>query len=176
MSTRRVAAEAGWVHGPRPTGPTGRPLCRRCEQECPRGRRTFCSDACVDAWMIRTSPSHVRTLVLRRDQGVCAECGLDCCALEREFRRVKYPERGQRLRALGIPPSRTTFWDADHIVPVVEGGGECDLDNYRTLCIPCHRRATAALRRRLAETRAAVAEKPAPAPIQRVQPCLELDL
>ena len=30
------------------------------------------------------------------------------------------------------------FWQADHIVPVAEGGGECSLANLRTLCTPCH--------------------------------------
>lgn len=44
-------------------------------------------------------------------------------------------------------------WEADHIVPVVEGGGLCGLDGYRTLCIPCHKRKTAALARRRAERR-----------------------
>lgn len=42
--------------------------------------------------------------------------------------------------------NRRTLWDADHIVPVVEGGGECDLSNIRTLCLRCHREVTAALR------------------------------
>jgi 5-methylcytosine-specific restriction endonuclease McrA len=31
---------------------------------------------------------------------------------------------------------------------VCEGGGECDLDNLRTLCLRCHRAATAQLRGR----------------------------
>jgi hypothetical protein len=31
---------------------------------------------------------------------------------------------------------------------VVEGGGECDLQNIRTLCLKCHRVATAQLRAR----------------------------
>jgi hypothetical protein len=31
-----------------------------------------------------------------------------------------------------------TLWDADHILPVVEGGGNCGLDNIRTLCCICH--------------------------------------
>jgi 5-methylcytosine-specific restriction endonuclease McrA len=31
---------------------------------------------------------------------------------------------------------------------VVEGGGECDLANMRTLCLKCHKLATAELRRR----------------------------
>jgi 5-methylcytosine-specific restriction endonuclease McrA len=46
--------------------------------------------------------------------------------------------------------SRRSLWDADHILPVAEGGGQCDLDNLRTLCVPCHREATAQLRQRLA--------------------------
>ena len=29
-------------------------------------------------------------------------------------------------------------WHADHIRPVYKGGGLCDLDNLRTLCLPCH--------------------------------------
>jgi 5-methylcytosine-specific restriction endonuclease McrA len=46
--------------------------------------------------------------------------------------------------------SRRSLWDADHIVAVAEGGGQCDLDNLRTLCVACHREATARLRARLA--------------------------
>ena len=39
------------------------------------------------------------------------------------------------------------------MIAVVEGGGECDLENYRTLCVPCHRRVTAELRERLRANR-----------------------
>jgi 5-methylcytosine-specific restriction endonuclease McrA len=35
--------------------------------------------------------------------------------------------------------STRSYWDADHIVPVHQGGGECGLDNYRTLCYRCHK-------------------------------------
>ena len=45
--------------------------------------------------------------------------------------------------------SRKTLWDADHIMPVMHGGGECDLSNIRTLCLRCHRTATTALRKRI---------------------------
>ncbi|MGO9970456.1 MAG: HNH endonuclease [Bryobacteraceae bacterium] len=30
----------------------------------------------------------------------------------------------------------------------MEGGGECDLENLRTLCVRCHREVTAELRQR----------------------------
>lgn len=45
-------------------------------------------------------------------------------------------------------------WEADHIVPVVEGGGGCTPDGYRTLCLPCHRSETAKLATRRARARA----------------------
>ena len=45
--------------------------------------------------------------------------------------------------------TRKSLWDADHVVPVVEGGGGCDLENIRTLCLICHRKATAELRERM---------------------------
>ena len=42
------------------------------------------------------------------------------------------------------------LWQADHIVPVVEGGGECGLENIRTLCTSYHKSETAKLRKRMA--------------------------
>lgn len=44
-------------------------------------------------------------------------------------------------------------WEMDHIVPVVEGGHNCGLENYRTLCIPCHKRVSAELAARRARER-----------------------
>lgn len=45
------------------------------------------------------------------------------------------------------------LWQADHIKPVAEGGGACDLDNIQTLCTPCHKRKTAEQARRAALAR-----------------------
>jgi len=61
-----------------------------------------------------------------------------------------------RCQEIGLrgPWKGETLWHADHIVPVVEGGGECGLENLRSLCVACHRRETAALRKRLAKKRA----------------------
>jgi 5-methylcytosine-specific restriction protein A len=103
------------------------------------GRRTFCGPACVDAWRIKTDPAHLRRMVWERDHGVCALCGLDTCA---DMRQKRCGATGDR-------------WQADHIVPVIEGGGECGLDNLRTLCTACHKRATAALAARRADQRVA---------------------
>jgi 5-methylcytosine-specific restriction endonuclease McrA len=79
---------------------------------------------------------------------MCAICGLNCIA---EWSHIKRLRGGARLKAVAewSLRGRKTLWDADHIVPVAEGGGECDLDNMRTLCLKCHRVRTAELRARL---------------------------
>ena len=169
MSHNRVSPQAGWVdQRSHPKGPNGRGLCRQCGEEVPKGSRTFCSHECVNTWKLKTDPGHVRVMVFARDQGVCALCGLDTVQWARE-RRVEWTALQRRAADLTYYEasaareafrrehphyfSRQTYWDADHIVPVVEGGGECDLDNYRTLCIPCHKRVTAELAARRAEQR-----------------------
>lgn len=65
--------------------------------------------------------------------------------------RLPFAERMREIRALQsegvIHRRRKSWWEADHILPVVEGG-DSNLENMRTLCIPCHRNVTAALRER----------------------------
>jgi len=138
VSTRR-AQPGGWVQRKRGT-------CRWCGAEVPAGRFTFCGEACVHQWKLRTDPGYLHAEVFARDRGVCAQCGLDTEALRKDKRKLDYAARRRFEREWG---RRHTLWDADHIVPVAEGGGECDLANMRTLCLKCHRAATAALRERL---------------------------
>lgn len=184
MERARRLRDSGFVD-PRtlPRGENGRALCRRCGTEVPPRRRTFCSDACVHEWRLRSDPGYARRAVARRDAGVCAVCGLDTSALERALRRALAALTGEvewtrthrvwedgahvtrfrrRLRralrvrlarpalealaALGLSADRA-FWEADHVVAVVHGGGLCGLENLRTLCRPCHRAATTALLR-----------------------------
>jgi 5-methylcytosine-specific restriction enzyme A len=132
-------------------GPNGRCLCRWCGTETTPPRRTFCSDACVSEYLIRSNGGDLRRAVFGRDRGVCALCGFDAEAFKRSLKGLGYARKAARLRELGIPTHRISFWDADHIVPVVEGGGEAGLDNLRTLCIPCHKSVTAELMTRLRE-------------------------
>ena len=139
MSTRRTQP-GGWVSRKRGSG-----SCRKCGVEVPKGRFTFCSDACVHEWKLRTDSAYLREQVFQRDHGVCAQCGVDTEALRKDKRKLDYVARRQFEKDWG---RRRHLWDADHIVPVVEGGGECDLSNMRTLCLKCHQEATAALRAR----------------------------
>lgn len=124
-----------------PTGDNGRALCRWCNLEVPSGRFTFCSDWCVEEWKLRSNAAHLRQRVLERDRGICAQCGVDCIAELRHIKRLRGASRLKALAEWGMN-KRKTLWDADHIVPVSEGGGECDLSNMRTLCLKCHRQRT----------------------------------
>ena len=137
MSPRRTSKEAGWVNPSKLTkGPNGRALCRECGTEVPKGRRTFCSDQCVDEWKVKTDPGHVSALVLKRDNGICALCGRDTMealrshdASRTDWRAMGYDAyqgaayRWKRKRAEIM---RESGWHADHIVPVCEGAGVSD--------------------------------------------------
>lgn len=158
-------------------GPNGRPLCRWCHQEVPAGRRSWCSDACVRDYLDRNKPA---AAAFKRDKGVCALCGCDTQRLARVIgwaqRRLDitgghwsiardpqptglwhsrlnpHREASQVLIEMGFTRS-IELWQADHIVPVVEGGHGTP-DNIRTLCVPCHKRETRELARRRADARA----------------------
>ncbi len=97
---------------------------------------------------MRSDPGHLRESVFERDRGVCAHCGIDCVS---EFRHIRKLRGVARVRATAEwqPGTRKSLWDADHVTPIVEGGGECDLSNMQTLCLKCHRIRTAELRKRL---------------------------
>lgn len=92
-SRNRVSPQAGYIKNPKsdrhPRGPNGRLLCRWCQVEVPKGRRTFCSDSCVHEWSLRSNPAYLREMVFRRDRGVCAECSRDCEALYLELTSLR---------------------------------------------------------------------------------------
>jgi 5-methylcytosine-specific restriction endonuclease McrA len=148
MSTQRAMPGGRVDRETLSKGPKGRCLCRWCELEVPPGRLTFCSEWCVEEWKLRSDPGHLRQRVFERDRGICALCGIDCVAQMRHIKRLR-GVAGSRAQAEWACRGRKTLWDADHIVPVIEGGGECDLSNMRTLCLKCHRSWTAQLRERL---------------------------
>lgn len=156
---------------PEGRGPNGRRFCRVCHEEVAPRRSSFCSDACVQTFLWAANWGFIRSRVLERDRGVCARCAVDCLALayvvREQFYPYQYPTCGpekrnrfgwtlqERLevwaafcRGWQIHPRGTRdLWEADHIVPVVDGGTH-ELANLRTLCVPCHRFETAQLARR----------------------------
>ena len=173
MTTNRISPNAGHADYEKlQRGPNGRGLCRQCSTEVPAGRRTFCGKKCIEGWRVKTDPSFVRAKLRERDNGVCRVCGLrtnDVRAALGTLREVavhpyvdgardSFPELFALLqkakKILGIE-SRSTLWDADHIVEVVRGGGECGLENFQTLCVWCHRVKTARLAAELAAERKA---------------------
>jgi len=119
----------------------------------------YCCAECRNEAFVRSSGRQVHHLLMRRDRGVCSECGLDthglksaCYAIYRTLRQFSSDTR----RTCAVPrwvidqwgpfwsmfTSASSMWQADHIVPVSEGGGVCGLDNYRTLCLKCHKKVT----------------------------------
>lgn len=180
--TRKAGTKASKVGTKLPTAPSptarkvrlpyrrdgeGRPLCRWCGALVKPPREWWCGQGCVEEYRERYDAAYQRRMVLKRDRGVCAGCGLDCVGLAREVMRA-YRERGEEAarRALVAGGLRATdlrfkgrkgdrlrgLWQADHIVPVIEGGGGTTVGNLRTLCSECHRKVTRELmaRRRAA--------------------------
>lgn len=74
--------------------------------------------------------------------------------LKPDFDLLAFPLQMQvlglrRIESIAESHTEGDLWQADHRIPVAEGGGECDISNYRTLCTACHQQETAALHRRL---------------------------
>ena len=125
---------------------------------------------------MHTSPALLRQKVWDRAKSICVLCGVDCDEFEKSIRTIinRLNNRewdGDRRRRTFFDPlsiekrierilvkhgwnrSRNHFWEMDHIVPIVEGGDPIEMDNLRTLCVPCHKGETKQLHGRLAEAR-----------------------
>ncbi len=131
--------------------PDGRPVCRWCGKPVPAPRRAWCTENCQDEFMTRHSGTWARWRLGQRDKGICSACGMDTTALLGRLEAIHRRSVGlgrtagssrdrinRVFRRMGYDPGHAT-WDADHHVPVGEGGGVCALDNYRTLCVRCHK-------------------------------------
>lgn len=130
------------AYPPRPPG-----VCRFCLGKVPKGRISWCSEACVQEYLALRSPAGLRRMVWNRDKGVCRVCRMDCTALEciiQRWRRtaVLKPLALQVRTDLGVL-SRKAYWDADHVIAVRDGGGSCGTQNIQTVCVWCHRRKNA---------------------------------
>lgn len=85
-----------------------------CNRELPKGKKKWYSKECqikalYQFYIIKGDVSFIRKSLFMMDKGFCRCCG-------------QYDEN----------------WQADHIIPVSEGGGACDLSNFQTICTDCH--------------------------------------
>ena len=131
----------------------GKIICRypECNNIVPKGRRTFCSAACVHEHKLRSNNDYMRAAVFARDKGICAICKIDCREILEKIRSQEYSEETTiALFNAGFPHWRLNkaskkgivLWDADHIIPIDQGGGGCGVQGMRTLCAACHWRVT----------------------------------
>jgi 5-methylcytosine-specific restriction endonuclease McrA len=119
-------------------GQDGRYLCRWCEGPVPKGKRYWCSNACVLEYRMRADWGFIRDQIIERDRVCRADTGFTA-------------RQGYALRAAGIEVWGSfnvveVRWEVDHILPVIEGGTD-DPSNLRLLCIRCHHEHTARWRR-----------------------------
>lgn len=79
-----------------------------------RWASTSCADKAYNYFsIIKGNVSAIRRALFLSDMGYCRLCG-----------------------------AYDSNWEADHIIPVFQGGGACDLSNFQTLCSSCHKEKT----------------------------------
>ena len=134
--------------------------CTWCGKTVERPRRTWCSDECANAFLLRCSPNHIVAHVAKRDMGRCQLCDRDIEASRKEYAKNK-PTCIGFLDTKGMTPAeqmaarkenrkaieaakaeygygRGRWQEVDHIVPVSQYGGLCEPSNLRLLCGQCH--------------------------------------
>ena len=89
--------------------------CRECGAELSGRRTRFCSTEHSKLFWDKRDWRGVRRLVFKRDDWTCQRC-------HRRFW-----------------PKWKGLIEADHIVPIADGGDEFDMKNVQTLCVPCHK-------------------------------------
>lgn len=89
--------------------------CRKCKGELTGRKTRFCSYNCSEAfWMLRHW-ANFRLDIFKEDNWTCRRCGYEAAH------------------------NGTAALQADHIIPLADGGPEFLRSNIRTLCIPCHK-------------------------------------
>lgn len=137
----------------------GTVVCRQCGGPIRPPRETFCSQTCVDRWLIQTDAARFRAEVLRIHGVRCAVCGIAPPKPRRASAtpqdRAPGPFRAPRPVEPEVPPIK---FFADHRVPLWAGGSHDRRANGQVLCGLHH----------LAKTNAEAAER---ARIKRDQDC-----
>jgi hypothetical protein len=133
-----------------PKNEEGLTCCRWCGMGVKPPKRTMCSKECVHELNLRINGRYLRDCVYKRDKGICSICNIDTKQTVIKLHSLYGDMKTQFLEEHSISTKRKIWiqkhggglWDADHIIPVKEGGGMCGLENIRTLCIKCHKAET----------------------------------
>ncbi|XP_048735505.2 DNA annealing helicase and endonuclease ZRANB3-like [Ostrea edulis] len=159
----------------------GIPICLNCSKPCDNRllkketlksvetawATRFCSQICMDKYWIQTNSSYCRDQVYEAEHGICQMCNFDAHSLYKQIRNTEDMQRRvdilhsskfdklnpKQKEKIVKNPAAGQFWHVDHIRPVWEGGGQCDIDNFRTLCVLCHQKLTAQQARKRATIR-----------------------
>ena len=124
----------------------------------------FCAGPCRGLHFGKRNGASLRRQLFELEKGVCQGCGLDCHGLFQALRCKKSSEKDWLLKELlglaaarpslrplldqlasrpsGLTLTEGLLWQADHVLPVWQGGGTCGLDNLQTLCAACHSKKT----------------------------------
>lgn len=117
----------------------------------------FCSQTCAREYWMVSNNDYMRDQVFEAEHGICQLCKFDAHSFYRQIRDTKDLQKRAELitkskfhslcaktkEQMVKKPVAGQFWHADHIVPVWQGGGQCDIDNLRTLCVTCHLKVSA---------------------------------
>ncbi|KKN78117.1 hypothetical protein LCGC14_0353440 [marine sediment metagenome] len=90
--------------------------CRWCGGPLTGRKTRFCKPECNREFWVRRNWTMLKRYVHERDDWTCQLCGTR-----------RYGNRHN---------------DADHIIPISDGGDEFEPDNVRTLCHRCHKKVT----------------------------------
>ncbi|CAH1791115.1 unnamed protein product [Owenia fusiformis] len=130
----------------------------------------FCSRDCAEASFMKTSREYAVKEVFQAERGVCQMCKFDCehlrltlsdsASLKERATTIdssiyKVLSVSEKQAMIKRPQIKGKFYQVDHIVPVMEGGGWADLTNLRTLCTVCHKRVTSEQLKNRSKTKAA---------------------
>eukprot|EP00930_Biecheleria_cincta_P023520 TRINITY_DN16982_c0_g1_i1.p1 TRINITY_DN16982_c0_g1~~TRINITY_DN16982_c0_g1_i1.p1 ORF type:complete len:1511 (-),score=233.62 TRINITY_DN16982_c0_g1_i1:373-4905(-) len=115
----------------------------------------FCTGSCRARYFGKRSGGSLRRQLFELERGICQSCGIDCHSVFQSLltaspgprRHACLSEVAPRIASNPILASRILeaqrvteglLWQADHIVPVWEGGGMCGVENLQSLCVACH--------------------------------------
>lgn len=124
-----------------------------------KNRYTWCSQECYDFCSFQTHPGFARYVILERDNGICADCGMDTEKLRRviSYANQSYMSHRKGFKGLLQYGYRRTWvwagcndvlmgmgfrleqslWQLDHMIELRDGGSHLP-ENCQTLCVMCH--------------------------------------